>query len=121
MYSLAVETTFAASHQLKGYKGKCAKLHGHTWRVRLTVQGDELNQVGMLVDFADLKKNLLESTDRLDHQHLNDLPPFDTINSTSENLARILAEEMAGKLPGGVRVTAVTVWENERCSATYHQ
>ncbi|MBN2712735.1 MAG: 6-carboxytetrahydropterin synthase QueD [Planctomycetes bacterium] len=119
MYRLEVESHFAAAHQLQYYKGKCEKLHGHNWRVRITVEGEELDKIGLLVDFGDLKKMINETTEKLDHGFLNELPPFNEINPTSENLARFIAEDIEKKLPGHVSVAAVTVWESEKCSATY--
>lgn len=119
MFRLDVEDWFSSAHQLRGYKGKCENLHGHNWRVRLTVEGQTLGPLGMLVDFGDLKKILRALMDRLDHKFLNEVPPFDQINPTSEQLAAWLAAEVAGNLPAGVGVAAVTVWESEKCSATY--
>jgi len=119
LYILEVEDSFSAAHQLREYRGKCENLHGHNWRVRLTVSGAELDRCGMLVDFGDLKRWLREALARYDHVFLNEVAPFEKINPTSENLARELAAELSGKLPGGVLVEAVTVWESERCRATY--
>jgi len=119
VYQLDVETDFSAAHQLRVYRGKCENLHGHNWRVRVTVAGDTLDAAGMLVDFAKLKRLLAESTSAYDHRFLNDVRPFSEVNPTSENLARILADDLALRLPAGIQVSAVTVWESERCSATY--
>lgn len=120
VYYLDVETHFSAAHQLRHYKGKCENLHGHNWRVRLTVCGAALNKTGLLIDFGDLKAMLAEGIDRLDHANLNEVPPFDgEVNPTSENLARIIAEDIEARLPDHVRVDAVTVWESDKCSATY--
>lgn len=119
MYRLEVESSFAAAHQLHYYKGKCERLHGHNWRVRVAVEGTELDRVGLLVDFNDLKAMIGASTEKLDHGFLNDVPPFDAVNPTSENIARFIAEDMAPKLPAQVRIAGVTVWESDKCSATY--
>jgi len=121
MFRLEVESDFAAAHQLRAYQGKCENLHGHNWRVKLAVVGGKLDPVGMLVDFGILKEILNDYLSRLDHGFLNDQPPFDKINPTSENLARVLAEAIAGQLPDKVKVEAVTVWESEKCCATYNQ
>lgn len=117
MYRLSVEGAFAAAHQLRGYYGRCENLHGHNWLVRLTVEGETLDERGMLLDFCELKQRLQTTLDRLDHQYLNTLSPFDRINPTSENLARWIAENL--ELPSPIRITEVTVWESERCCATY--
>ena len=119
MYQLDVESDFAAAHQLREYRGQCENLHGHNWRVRLSVRGDTLDASGMLIDFAVLKHELRDACRALDHRFLNELPPFDRVNPTSENLARHLAEALAARLPAGVRVAAVRVWESDRASASY--
>lgn len=119
MYSLSVETDFSAAHQLREYQGKCENLHGHNWRVRLTVEGSKLDKAGMLIDFGELKRILGECTGRLDHKFLNELPPWDNTNPTSENLARYLAAAVAALLPAGVKVEAMEIWESEKCSAIY--
>lgn len=100
--------------------GKCENLHGHNWRVRLTVRGDTLDRIGLLVDFGDLKRILEEAVGRYDHANLNDVPPFDgDLNPTSEHLARELAVAIGEALPENVQVESVTVWESDRCSAMY--
>ncbi len=119
MFELNVESDFSAAHQLRAYRGKCEKLHGHNWRVKLRVAGEDLGDEGMLVDFKELNAWLKRALERLDHAFLNDVPPFDTINPTSENLARYIAESVGANLPPAVRVAQVTVWESDRCSATY--
>ncbi|MDR1745602.1 MAG: 6-carboxytetrahydropterin synthase QueD [Planctomycetota bacterium] len=119
MYFLQVEDDFASAHQLRGYKGKCENLHGHNWRVRVRVRGGNLDALGMVMDFGDLKKRLKRGMDALDHKFLNETAPFDEINPTSENLARHLYEDMGKDLPPGVAVHEVTVWESEKCAATY--
>ncbi len=119
MHYLQVEDDFASAHQLREYQGKCENLHGHNWRVRLKIKGARLDATGMLLDFGVLKKLLKECLDRLDHKFLNDTPPFDRVNPTSENLAKYLFDEMNKVLPAGVVVHEVTVWESEKCAATY--
>jgi 6-pyruvoyltetrahydropterin/6-carboxytetrahydropterin synthase len=119
MYTLEVEGDFAAAHQLREYAGKCERLHGHNWRVRLAVQAETLPASGMLVDFGELKRILGECLEAYDHGFLNEIPPFDGVNPTSERLARAIADAAAAKLPPHARVSAVTVWESDRCSATY--
>lgn len=119
MYYLQVEDDFASAHQLREYKGKCENLHGHNWRVLAKVKGRELGAAGMLVDFGILKKLLKDCLSLLDHRFLNELPPFDVINPTSENLARHIFLELGKGLPEGVSVHEITVWESEKCAATY--
>lgn len=119
MYLLEVEGEFSAAHQLRGYQGKCEQLHGHNWRVRVALAGKQLDECGMLIDFGEVKAFLAETLDALDHRFLNEQPPFDRDNPTSERIARLIAEDMAAKVPDHVRVEAATVWESERCRATY--
>ena len=80
MFEVTVEETFAAGHALRNYHGKCENLHGHNYRIQVTLQGAELDSIGLLVDFVQVKKLLQTVVDRLDHQFLNDLAPFDTLN-----------------------------------------
>ena len=119
MYYLQVEGDFASAHQLREYQGKCENLHGHNWRVLARVKGRELDKTGMLVDFGILKKLVRDLLESLDHKFLNETPPFDTINPTSENLSKYLFEELDNLLPAGVSVHEITVWESEKCAATY--
>ncbi|MCC8108469.1 MAG: 6-carboxytetrahydropterin synthase QueD [Planctomycetes bacterium] len=119
MYILQVEDDFASAHQLREYKGKCENLHGHNWRVRVRVKGERLGPIGMLMDFGDLKRLVKALMDELDHKFLNETPPFDTLNPTSENLAKYLYDRLSAALPDGVRPHEVTVWESEKCAATY--
>src|SRR5947209_4207080 len=80
MFEVAAEYSFAAGHALRHYKGKCENVHGHNYKIRITVEGQRLNAIGLLVDFVELKKNMRAVADRLDHQFINDLEPFTVIN-----------------------------------------
>ncbi|MBE3098348.1 MAG: 6-carboxytetrahydropterin synthase QueD [Planctomycetes bacterium] len=119
-YELFVTAEFSAAHNLRNYKGKCERLHGHNWRVDLRLRGG-LNREGMVLDFVEVKRILAEVLDPFDHAYLNETPPFDRLNPSSENLARIIAGAVAKRLPRGVRVASVTCWESARCAATYKQ
>lgn len=121
MYELTTEREFSAAHCLRGYQGACARLHGHNYRVLVTVRGEQLDELGMLVDFGDLGDVCAEVLDELDHANLNDIAPFDRINPTSENLARYIYERIAGRLPEQVRLSAVTVYESARSWARYSE
>jgi 6-pyruvoyltetrahydropterin/6-carboxytetrahydropterin synthase len=120
MYELTVETDFSAAHRLEGYQGLCENLHGHNWKVEVTVRALELNETGMVMDFKELKAAVAEIMEKLDHKYLNDVPPFDTDNPTTERLARFVAEELQQRLPENVTVQKSQIWESARCSATYH-
>lgn len=119
MYELLVKTHFDAAHALRGYPGKCKALHGHTWKVEVTVTGDRLNEIELLIDFADLKKMVDTVLDRFDHKYLNEIPPFDGLSPTGENLARYLYEEIEKELPPEVTLKQVSVWESESACITY--
>ena len=123
MFQLKVDAKFSAAHALRGYQGKCENLHGHNYKVRLTVEGDALDPIGMVCDFKKLKLWLKDALNRLDHQYLNDLESFRETNPSAEVLARSifrdLAEQIAGSTNGMAILKSVRVWETEGCSATY--
>ena len=83
MYKIFVETHFAASHQLHGYQGACKALHGHTWKIRVEVKTSQVDEIGISVDFKELKSDIRSIIDRLDHHHINEIPPFDKMNHTA--------------------------------------
>jgi len=119
MFRLEVETVFAAAHQLRGYQGKCERLHGHNWRVRAAISAEQVDERGIVMDFALLRERLHQCTAALDHRLLNEISPFNRINPTSENVAHFLAERLAELLPEGVQVAEVAVWESDNCAAIY--
>ncbi len=120
MYEISVDYTFAAGHALRNYKGKCENVHGHNYKLRITVEGEELNSTGLLIDFLDVRAAIKSLVDRLDHQFLNDLPPFDKLNPSAENIARYFSDSLQAQITGqGLRVQSVTVWETDTTSATY--
>lgn len=119
MYRLSIETEFAAAHNLREYNGKCERLHGHNYRVRSVVAGENLGDDGMLVDFHRLKDILDEVISRIDHRYLNEIVPFDELNPTTEHIARFIADEVDKGLPAGVNVAEVTCWESDKCAVTY--
>lgn len=122
MYTLTVEDGFAAAHQLRGYKGKCENLHGHNWRVELSVTGMSLNDTGLVMDFGDLKRILREIIGLVDHTNLNELAPFEAANPSSENLAAFFfaeAKKRLERLSDSVKMLSVTVWESATAHCTY--
>ncbi|MDR1714151.1 MAG: 6-carboxytetrahydropterin synthase QueD [Coriobacteriales bacterium] len=120
-YTLTVKEHFDAAHALVGYPGQCRNLHGHTWDIEASVSGTELDEVGIVYDFKDLKSALLEILDAYDHHYLNEVPPFDTLNATAENLARVIYEQLAAKLPAGIKLEEIAVWESPIAKLTYRQ
>jgi 6-pyruvoyltetrahydropterin/6-carboxytetrahydropterin synthase len=121
MFEVSVEQTFAAGHALRNYKGKCENVHGHNYRVRITMQGDQLDSTGLLVDFLDVKSLIGGVVDYLDHQFINDLPPFDELNPSAENIAKYFYDRVSGGLKNDVpvRVSEVRIWETDTSSAVY--
>jgi 6-pyruvoyltetrahydropterin/6-carboxytetrahydropterin synthase len=121
MFEVSVEHTFAAAHFLRNYHGKCERLHGHNYKVQVRVSGPELDESGMLVDFVELKRLLHGATEKLDHQFLNEMTPFDVVNPSAENIARHLYEEIASGLTDdrGARLMEVKVWETDKQYACY--
>ena len=122
MFELDVVREFAAAHSLKGYNGNCSEKHGHNWSVRVFIRSEKLDEIGIALDFKALKKELDALLLTLDHKDLNQVPPFDTINPTSENLAMHIFKTLAAKLNGnGIRVHKVRVGENQSSGATYFE
>jgi 6-pyruvoyltetrahydropterin/6-carboxytetrahydropterin synthase len=119
MYEISVDCSFSAAHALRHYRGKCEQVHGHNYKVRVTVAGEKLDETGLLIDFADLRSAITGVASRLDHQFLNELPPFDRVNPSAENLARHFYDEVAKQVGTGLRLSQVTVWETDVSSATY--
>jgi 6-pyruvoyltetrahydropterin/6-carboxytetrahydropterin synthase len=120
MFEVSVDHTFAAGHALRNYKGACENVHGHNYKVRVTVAGNQLDPAGLLVDFADMRAAIKAVVDRLDHRFLNDLSPFDQINPSAENLAKYFCDEITPQLSDSrLRIQAVTIWETDLTSATY--
>ncbi len=120
MYEISVEQEFDAAHALRGYQGKCESLHGHRFRVAVTVRATALNEIGLAYDFTVLKKLLGEVAGRFDHTSLNDNAPFDRINPSSENIASTVYAEMKARLAGApVTLSRVEVWESPTSRAEY--
>jgi len=122
MFQVSVEETFSAGHALRGYKGKCENVHGHNYRVRVTLEGPQLDSIGLLVDFTRLKQIIRDVMGRLDHQFVNDLEPFKTVNPSAENMAKYFYDEVTRglkDLPPGARITDVILWETDTSRAQY--
>ena len=111
MYQIMVKLDFAAAHALRGYEGVCAQVHGHNWEVTLCLKGETLNELGILADFKVVKADLKTITDRLDHQHLNDLPAFADANPSCENVAMYIKNEYTKLCPPSCEVAWLEVWE----------
>jgi 6-pyruvoyltetrahydropterin/6-carboxytetrahydropterin synthase len=99
MYTVSVQAHYDAAHFLRNYEGKCERLHGHRYVVEVALQTEELDQSGIAFDFVHVKRHLRELADRLDHELLNEVPPFDEVETSAENQARYFFEELERRLP----------------------
>ncbi len=122
MYQITVGGHFDAAHALRGYKGKCENIHGHRYRVAVSVKAAGLNEIGLAYDFTELKKHLGDILGRSDHTSLNDIPPFDKTNPSAENLASSIYKEIKSRLKDApVTLVSVTVWESPGSSVEYRE
>ena len=122
MYELKIETKFAAAHQLRNYGGRCERLHGHNWRVEVFIAAENLNEIGLAMDFKELKDAANEQLAVLEHAFLNEVFPFTEINPSSENIAKWLYESLSKKInTENVQVSMVTVWESDNACASYYE
>ncbi|MBM4318583.1 MAG: 6-carboxytetrahydropterin synthase QueD [Deltaproteobacteria bacterium] len=120
MYEIEITEHFSSAHRLRGQGSRCEDLHGHNWFVTVTLGAAELDEIGIAIDFKVVKELLAEVVGRLDHQYLNEVPPFDVQNPSAENLARFIYEEMALLLRGkAARMQRVKVAEGPRTAASY--
>jgi 6-pyruvoyltetrahydropterin/6-carboxytetrahydropterin synthase len=125
VFEISKEYLFSAAHQIRLHGGKCERLHGHNWRVRVHVRASQLDRIGMVIDFTDLQELVSEVGRRLDHQNVNEISPFDEINTTAELIAKYFHDEVNARLlsreKGRVVVSKVEVYENEGSLAVYRE
>jgi 6-pyruvoyltetrahydropterin/6-carboxytetrahydropterin synthase len=125
VFEISRDFLFSAAHQIRFHGGKCERLHGHNWRIRVHARASELNKIGMVLDFADLQKLVTEIGAKFDHQVINEIPPFDTVNTTAENIARhfyVEVDRLVAEREGGrVRISKVEVWESDGSVAVYRE
>ena len=122
MFEIEIERCFSAAHQLRGYNGNCSNLHGHNYRVTVTVRSTELARIGIALDFRKLKQALDCLLAEYDHRNLSELPEFQEINPTSEVLARTIYRRMGEKMnEGPIRVWKVRVGESDSSAVTYFE
>jgi len=118
MYEIKVKADFSAAHNLRNYKGKCEKLHGHNWNIEAVFACRALGKEGMAIDFREAKRLLRDVIDKFDHAYLNDLKILKGINPTSENMAKFIYDSVKKR---NRNIKSVSVWENERSCATYSE
>ena len=119
MFELTVRGEFSSAHFMLDYKGKCRNLHGHTWKVAVTVKGSKLNKIGVMADFVELKAHLRALLEKLDHTCINDLEYFKKYNTTTENIARFIYEQYAGHVKP-LKMVKVQVWESDNADVVYY-
>jgi len=121
MYTIAIEETFSAAHSLRDYSGPCAQIHGHNYTVIVTVETERLDELGLAIDFHELKKITAGIVQELDHTNLNELSHFSYQNPSAENIARFVFTKMQEFLPPFVRLKEVGVEESKGCRVTYSE
>lgn len=120
MYELKIITEFSAAHNLRNFRGKCEALHGHNWKVEIVLSGKDLDESGVVLDFAEVKAATSEIMSEIDHRYLNDLPFFRENNPSSENIARYIFHRLQDIINNErVRIRRVTAWESQDACATY--
>ena len=120
MYQVSVESHFDAAHFLRNYKGKCENLHGHRYKVIANISTNKLNDEGLAYDFVELKRQLNGILDTFDHACLNDIPPFDKINPSAENISRTIYEKLAPEPGKDINIVSIQVWESPENCVTYY-
>ena len=122
MYEVTIKTGFAAAHQLRLYDGKYENLHGHNWTAQVTVEADELDPIGVGIDFVKLKAMVEKNLSELDYHNINEVPPFDEQNPSAENIARWLFLKLKAEVnTSSTRVKRVEIFEMEGCGASYFE
>ncbi len=120
MYELMVKADIASAHFLRGYEGPCKNLHGHTWKIEIKAVSDQLNDIGMVVDFRELKMKLKKFLEHLDHVCLNDIGYFKEVNPTAENIAKYIYQNFQNEI-SPVKLSSVKVFESDSSSVTYYE
>jgi len=120
MFVLKIVADFSSAHSLRNYSGDCSRLHGHNWDVEVSVCSEVLNDLGIAIDFREIKNQTKSVAKRLDHQYLNEISPFDVLNPTAENIAKYIFDEVELLInTKDVKVKEVTIWETARSAVTY--
>ena len=119
-YQLKANIEFSAAHALRDYPGDCARIHGHNWKIEAEIEASALDALGIGVDFKEIKKALNEIVAPYDHQYINEIPPFDKLNPTAENIAAWIYQTLAPQInTERVKMKAITLWETNRASVRY--
>lgn len=121
MYELTTIVEFEAAHRMADYPGKCSRLHGHNWKVEVTVAGNSLDNIGMLIDFRLLKQKVNEIIETLDHYYLNELEDFRDQNPSAENIARYIFQKLGAQFAKNITLQQVKVWESPHSAVAYRE
>ena|SRR5438128_2363453 len=116
-FQITTTRHFSAAHQLRLYDGSLEPLHGHNWKVKVTVSAPKLDEIGVVMDFHDLERRLNKVIDPMHNRNLNDLPHFKSTNPSAENVALHIAEGI--DLPMAIKLESVEVWETAENSAVF--
>ena len=121
-YTLKILADFASAHTLRDYPGDCSRMHGHNWKLEVEVTATSLNNHSMGMDFKTIKTATRELAKTLDHRYLNDIPPFDTLNPTAENIAQYFYQNLSNTLNiDSAKISGVTLWETDRACVRYSE
>ena len=121
-YTLKILADFASAHTLRDYPGDCSRMHGHNWKIEVEVTATALNEHGMGMDFKTIKTATRALAKTLDHRYLNDIPPFDTVNPTAENIAQYFYQSLSKTLNiETAKISGVTLWETDRACVRYSE
>ena len=121
MWVISTEAHFSSAHQLRGYPGECREVHGHNFKVKISVQTQEFKNLGFGIDFRELKQILKDVLKKLDHCNLNELPEFKKINPTAENIAKYIWDSLSPKIKEPIKLKEVQVWESDTNSVIYYE
>jgi 6-pyruvoyltetrahydropterin/6-carboxytetrahydropterin synthase len=123
MYVVSVRAHYDSAHFLRNYRGKCEQLHGHRYVVEAALAASDIDERGLAFDFVEVKRHLRAVADGLDHQNLNELPPFTDIESSAENQARYFYQELKQRLPAEMAEALLytRVWETPTQWAQYSE
>ena len=120
MFRLVVKKEFSSAHILVGHPGACKRMHGHNWVVEAKVEGEQINKIGMVIDFKDIKNELENIISKLDHQYLNDLQPFIENNPTAENISKYIYKELSKNInTDNIKVSEIKLWETSSSAVIY--
>ena len=120
IYTLTTFVEFSSAHVLNGHEGACKRMHGHNWKVEVEVCGNKLDNIGMVIDFKEIRNMTKGVVDQLDHRFLNDLDPFKKINPTAENIAQYIYKELSEVMNDKqIEVKSIKLWETEKSAVTF--